>query len=61
MGLKMLSYGLYQSKMSYFRDNWNILDFLILAMTFVFYYYFENININFVSFRVFKLIKLYPN
>ncbi|CAD8079148.1 unnamed protein product [Paramecium primaurelia] len=52
---KMLALGLYMKRDSYFRDFWNVIDFLILVFQYL--PYFVNIKFNFNALRTIRILR----
>ncbi|CAK85661.1 unnamed protein product (macronuclear) [Paramecium tetraurelia] len=52
---KMLALGLYSKRDSYFRDFWNVIDFVILVFQYL--PYFVNIQFNFNALRTIRILR----
>ncbi|CAD8186158.1 unnamed protein product [Paramecium octaurelia] len=52
---KMLALGLYMKRDAYFRDFWNVIDFLILVFQYL--PYFVNIKFNFNALRTIRILR----
>ncbi|CAD8184566.1 unnamed protein product [Paramecium pentaurelia] len=52
---KMLALGLYSKRDSYFRDFWNVIDFIILIFQYL--PYFVNIQFNFNALRTIRILR----
>jgi hypothetical protein len=56
MGLKMFAYGLLFSKTAYLKDNWNVLDFIIVSTAWL-PYVLGSTTINLKSLRFLRILR----
>lgn len=57
MGFKIIAYGFLLNKNSYLRDAWNILDFIIVASSYIPYVLTSSSGVNLTSLRSLRVLR----